>query len=93
MEFRIKEICKKKGITITELAEKMDIPRENISKLSSGNPTVKTLLKVADALEVELAELFPNNKVTGSVRIGGETRAIDSVDDIEQLLKELKGKQ
>ena len=93
MKLRIKELCSKKNTSIEKLAKKLNITRETLSRQINGNPTLETLTKIAEALEIDISELFTNSKITGSVRIGGKTRAIDSVDDIEQLLKELKGKQ
>ena len=49
MDLRIKEVIKEKGMTITELAEKMGINRVNLSNMVNGNPTVETLNKIADA--------------------------------------------
>lgn len=58
MELRIKEVIKQRGYTITSLAEKMGINRVNLSNMINGNPTVETLCKIADALDVPVTELF-----------------------------------
>ena len=50
MDLRIKEVIKEKGMTITELADKMGINRVNLSNMVNGNPTVETLNKIAGAL-------------------------------------------
>lgn len=57
MDLRIKEVIKEKGMTITELADKMGINRVNLSNMVNGNPTVETLNKIAGALEVPVTEL------------------------------------
>lgn len=64
MNLRIKEICKEKGVTITSLAEKLNIKQESLSRAINGNPTVETLQKIADALGVSIVELFaqPQNE-------------------------------
>lgn len=62
MELRIKEVIKEKGMTITELADKMGINRVNLSNMVNGNPTVETLNKIADALCVPVTELFVQPK-------------------------------
>lgn len=62
MELRIKEVIKEKGMTITELADKMGINRVNLSNMVNGNPTVETLNKIADALCVPVTELFEQPK-------------------------------
>lgn len=58
MELRIKEIIKEKGYTIKSLSEKMNINRVNLSNMINGNPTVETLEKIANALDVPITELF-----------------------------------
>jgi len=56
--FRIAEILKSKGMTQTDLAEKIGISRVGLSKAINGNTTITTLRKIADALDVEVTELF-----------------------------------
>lgn len=43
MNLRIKDICKEKGITIGDLADKMQMVRESLSRAINGNPTLETL--------------------------------------------------
>lgn len=54
----IKEIAKRKGVSLEELAEKLGINRVTLSRNINGNPTVKTLETIAEALEVEVRDLF-----------------------------------
>lgn len=61
-EFRIKEICRSKGITQKELAEKIDISPIGLAKAIAGNTTIGTLSKIADALDVQIPELFEAQK-------------------------------
>lgn len=66
-EFRIAEILKSKGMTQTELAEKIGISRVGLSKAINGNTTITTLRKIAAALGVPVPELFapqPTNTIT-----------------------------
>lgn len=58
MALRIKEVCKEKGTTLTELANRMGIAQGNLSKMLNGNPTLETLDKVAEVLGVSTGELF-----------------------------------
>ncbi|WP_320981830.1 helix-turn-helix transcriptional regulator [Parabacteroides goldsteinii] len=62
MDLRIKEVIKEKGMTITELADKMGINRVNLSNMVNGNPTVETLNKIALALNVPVTKLFEQPK-------------------------------
>lgn len=58
MEFRIKEICKEKGILIKDLAQMVGITDVGLRQSLNGNPTIGTLEKIASALGVEVTELF-----------------------------------
>lgn len=66
---RIKEILKEKGITSKELATKLGVTSGAISQYISenGNPNLKTLERIATALNVPIQELFnppTENKIT-----------------------------
>lgn len=58
MKLRIKEVCKAKETSITELAQRMDIKQESLSRTINGNPTLSTLENIAKALGVEVTDLF-----------------------------------
>ena len=58
MELWIKDICKQKGLLQKELAEKVGVTDIVLRASLKGNPTVGTLEKVANALNVEVWELF-----------------------------------
>ena len=69
IQLRIKELCKEKGITLNQLAEKIGISQPSISGIATGKqkPAFDTLEKMADALEVTPAELFapqPTHTIT-----------------------------
>lgn len=67
MEYRIKELCKERGILIKDLAQKIGITDVGLRQSLNGNPTIGTLEKIADALGVEVGELFrpsDNTKIT-----------------------------
>ena len=68
IQLRIKELCKEKGITLNQLAEKIGISQPSISGIATGKqkPAFDTLEKMADALEVTPAELSPLNQQTQS---------------------------
>jgi len=58
MNLRVKEVCKLKNITITQLAERLNIKQESLSRAINGNPTIETLGKIADTLNLPITELF-----------------------------------
>ena len=57
---QIQKIREFKGISQQDLAAKCNFEKSNMSRLEAGrvNPTLSTLEKVANALEVGLVELF-----------------------------------
>ena len=66
-KFRILELCKQKGITQKDLAEKIGMTPVGLAKAANGNPTFETLEKIADGLGVTVPELFapqPTNTIT-----------------------------
>ena len=54
----IKEICKKKGIAITEVESKANLARGSIFKWTESSPTAKNLKAVADVLNVKVDTLL-----------------------------------
>lgn len=58
MKYRVKEICKAKSIKIKDLCAKLNISDVALRKSLDNNPTIGTLEKIANALGVELIELF-----------------------------------
>lgn len=90
---RIKDVCKEKGITVSQLAEKMGIKQESLSRAINGNPTLETLEKIANALEVDITELFtssPSSGIIGVIRIGKTNYNINSVPDLSNLLDRIE---
>lgn len=58
---RIKDLCKKRGIAINKLATMSDVKQSTLDNIVRGltkNPRVKTLHKLALALNMTLAEFL-----------------------------------
>ena len=90
---RIKEVCKEKGITVSQLAEKMGIKQESLSRAINGNPTLETLERIANALEVDVPELFTSSSsggIIGVIRIRDTNYNINSVRDLSRLLDRIE---
>jgi len=64
MEFRIKEILKERGITALTLAKDIEMTQANLSNIMTGKtkPSLDTLEKIADALNVPITDLFERPK-------------------------------
>jgi len=78
MDNRIKEVLKRKGITQKELAVRLKVSEPLISNAISGNPTLKTLREIADALDVNVSSLIeePAADVISCPYCGGKIRVV-----------------
>ena len=93
MKLSVKEVCKEKGLTIQDLADKMEMKRESLSRAINGNPTLETLERIANALEVDITELFvPSSSggIIGVIRIRDINYNINSVPDLSRLLDRIE---
>lgn len=84
MKTRVLEICKQRGISLGELAEKIGISQSNLSASLKRNPTLNTLQAVANNLNVELTELFeqPKRRLSGYLEVDGVVKKISGPIDI-----------
>ena len=64
IHLRIKEICKEQEITLNQLAERIGVSQPSISGIATGKqkPSFDTLERLANALDVEVSELFTQPK-------------------------------
>lgn len=59
---RIKEILKEKGMTLQELADKMDVSRQALSRQVAGKLLVEKAEEIATALNVPMWQLFASSE-------------------------------
>jgi len=89
MALRVKEICKEKGITMKELAEKIGINPITLTQSLNGNPTLSRLNEVAMILDVDVAELFcepkPKNDVHGCIYVNGDPVIVKNKEELLEL--------
>ena len=58
MELLIKEILKRKGISVKELSQQLGVTRDACYKYINGNPTIKVLDRIAKVLDVDVRSLI-----------------------------------
>jgi transcriptional regulator with XRE-family HTH domain len=58
MKYRVKEICKSKGLRMEDLAQKLGITQSALSHSLLRNTTIDNLERIADVLQVSVADLF-----------------------------------
>lgn len=57
-KLRIKDICRERGITQKELANKIGITEVGLTKITKGQSKISTLETIANALQVPISTLF-----------------------------------
>ena len=62
---RIKEVAKSKGISITDLADRLGVKQVTLSRTINVNPTIETLRKIAAVLDCDVRELITPTKEQG----------------------------
>jgi transcriptional regulator with XRE-family HTH domain len=59
--YRIEELCSKKGITLNKLSTICGVTQSTLNNIVSGvskNPTISTIKKVCDGLEISIVAFF-----------------------------------
>ena len=76
MKFRVKEICKEKGINMESIANSLNITANTLTRNINGNPTMDTLERIASALEVPVTDLFddPKTDIVNCPYCGGKIK-------------------
>lgn len=88
----IKKIIKEKGLTVEKVATRMNIKGPALSQAINGNPSIVMLQRIANALEVDIRELFegPNEELYGLVQYKGHSYKTDSVESLKRLLSSIE---
>ena len=86
--------CRKQGITMRQLAEKMKIAPESLSRAINGNPQLSTIQSIAKNLNTEVATLFDSrldqSDLTAIVVFRGKTLVTDNVDSLLDYATDIK---
>lgn len=87
----IKSLCKEKGIAMKDMAAKLGMDASTFSQfINSPNPSIPTLERIADYLDVTLPELFEQratNNIYGVLYINNKPHIVNNRVEIEELLK------
>ena len=75
VEQNLREICRRKGLRLSDVADRVGSSQSNLSSSVKGNPKLSTLQDIADALSISISELLTMRPATaeGLVIIGGQT--------------------
>lgn len=91
---RVKELCSERCIQLKDLAERMNVKPESLSRAINGNPHLSTLENIANALKVGVAELLNSGRsheplasdFTAMVVKDGATYLFHSESDLKNWL-------
>lgn len=74
IEQNLREICKRKGLKLADIADRMGVGQSNLITSLKGNPTITKLEDVANALQVSVSELLTKRpeKAQGIAFIEGQ---------------------
>lgn len=95
----IKELCKQKGISLSELAKKIGVTHPTISNVVGmhNSPRLDTLEKIAEALNVELWELFTekrnNEPFVAVIKEGGKFYTASNLAELKKIVAMLDDNQ
>ena len=90
----VRMLCRKQGITMRQLAEKMQIAPESLSRAINGNPQLSTIQSIATNLNVEVVDLFKTpldqSGLTAIVVFRGKTLVTDNIKSLIDFAFEIK---
>ena len=95
----VKKLCNSQGLTLRDLANKMGIASESLSRALNGNPQLATLENIAKCLNVDVRDLFPSSKTNNSVTLhsiivyDGVTYISDNLDSLINNVREICTKE
>ena len=93
MSLKIKDVAKSKGMTMTQIAEKLGINPITLSQSLNGNPTLSRLTEVADVLGVDVSELFVQPRgeqdIHGCIFVDGDAVIVNNKAELLKLAKTL----
>ena len=75
VEENLREICRRKGLRLSDVADRVGAGQSNLINSVKGNPKLSTLQDIANALNISVSELLTMrpNAAEGIVIIGGQT--------------------
>ena len=95
----VKKLCNSQGLTLKDLAHKMEIAPESLSRALNGNPQLSTLESIAKHLGVNLSDLFASSLENNSVSLhsiivyDGNTYVSDNLVSLISSIKEICTKE
>jgi len=88
---KVKELCHKKGMTIRQLSQKMNVAPESLSRAINGNPKLSTIRKISEVLGVSITDLFERNEdeLQAIIVYAGATHTATSKQELKRIVDAL----
>ena len=91
LALNVKEICRRKGWQLKELADIVGTTQAAVSHAVNGNPTLETVIKIANALGVSPTRLLQRKTdITGYVTIEGHHLKFESISELADIVGPLE---
>ena len=87
LNLNVDRLCNERGWTHKRLAKEMGIMEAALSRALAGNPQLKTIEKIAKALDVSIKSLFDDpNDVEGFILLKGQPYHFYGKDELNQVI-------
>ena len=89
----VDRLCQERGWKRKNLAKKMGVKAESLSRSLNGSPRIDTIEKIAKALDVSVKSLFDDpDAIDGFVSVRGKVHRINSKEEFEKIVKDSRPK-
>lgn len=92
---RVKELCRQQGIQLKDLAMKMNVAPESLSRAINGNPQLSTISSIAHNLNTSISELFTFKKpvqLSAIIVFRDESYVAQNLSELKQFISEIERK-
>ncbi len=87
LTLNVKKLCKSKNIKMSDLAKKMGITPESLSRSVNGNPQLSTLNEIANALNVDICTLLGSeDDIYGIIVYKNKPYMINSIQELKEFI-------
>ena len=91
LNLNVDRLCNERGWTHKRLAKEMGIMEAALSRALAGNPQLKTIEKIAKALDVSIKSLFDDpNDVEGFILLRGQSYHFNSNAELLSIQERTK---
>lgn len=92
---RVKELCRQRGIQLKDLAQKMGIAPESLSRAINGNPQLSTIKSIAANLDISVSDLFALKEqvsLNAIIVCNGQSYVAQNLSELKQIVDGIERK-